>query len=296
MNIPKISVIIPTYNHANFLPTALDSLLAQTFLNWEAIVVNNYSTDDTVSIVASYCDPRIRLVNFANYGIIAAARNYGLSLTQAQFVAFLDSDDFWYPEKLQLCLEKLAHGYDMVCHAEVWAGPGRRRRPVFYGPQARASYESLLLVGNCISTSAVVVSYDSLERAGRFSVNPEFVTAEDYDLWIKLAHGGTNIGFLDKILGEYLIHDSNQSRTPLRNMLAVMSVFEHHRASLQELAVSDSQLRRRQAVILYSGVRGLQSSGHFRQAWPLLLKAILCYPWVFKFYLAMLLNVFGLKL
>ena len=289
---PSLSIVIPTYNHAHFLRTALDSIRAQTFGDWEAIVVNNFSEDGTSAVVESYDDPRIRLVNFSNHGIIAAARNHGLLLTQAPLVAFLDSDDFWYPEKLQRCMDKLAQGYDLVCHAEVWLGPGERRRMVHYGPEVRATYESLLLEGNCISTSAVVVRREWLERAGGFSVQPEFVTAEDYDLWLKLAREGARIGFVDEALGEYLIHEGNQSRAALRNMQAVMAVFEHHRSAL-EGRTSAGRLRRREAVILYSGARGLQDSGQYRQAWPHFIKAVLRYPWVPRFYAAMLLNALG---
>ena len=289
---PKLSIIIPTYNHARFLRTALDSIRAQAFDDWEAIVVNNFSADDTVDVVESYNDPRIQLVNFANQGIIAAARNHGLSLTQAHFVAFLDSDDFWYPQKLQRCIDKLADGYDLVCHAEMWAGPGERRRTMHYGPESRATYESLLLEGNCISTSAVVVRRECLERVGGFSTQPEFVTAEDYELWLKLARDGAKIGFVDEVLGEYLIHEGNQSRAALRNMQAVMEVFEHHRSAL-ESCTSAGRLRRREAVILYGGARGLQDSGKYRQAWPHFFKAVLRYPWVLRFYAAMLLNALG---
>lgn len=289
---PHISIVIPTYNHARFLRTALDSIRAQSFEDWEALIVNNFSEDDTIAVVESYDDPRIRLVNFANHGIIAAARNHGLSLMQAPLVAFLDSDDFWYPDKLQRCIDKLAQGYDLVCHSEVWVGPGERRRTVHYGPEARATYKSLLLDGNCISTSAVMVRRELLERAGGFSVQPEFVTAEDYELWLKLARNGARIGFVDEVLGEYLIHEGSQSRAALRNMQAVMAVFEHHRAVL-EGRTSAGRLRRREAVILYSGARGLQDSGQHRQAWPHFFKAVLRYPWVPRFYAAMLLNALG---
>jgi len=291
---PRLSIVIPTYNHARFLRTALDSVRAQSLSDWETIVVNNFSEDDTVAVVESYDDPRIRLVNFANNGIIAAARNHGLSLTQAPLVAFLDSDDWWYAEKLQLCVDKLTQGYDLVCHAEIWVGPRGRKRTVYYGPEARATYENLLLEGNCISTSAVVARREWLERTGGFSVQPEFVTAEDYELWLKLARDGAKIGFVDEVLGEYLIHGGNQSRSALRNMLAVMAVFEHHRHALEGRALA-RRMRRREAVIMYGGARGLQGSGEHREAWLYFFKAALHYPWVPRFYAAMALNAFGLR-
>src|SRR3989304_1426515 len=76
---PLVSVIIPTYNHAHFLREALESVCAQTHANWEAVVINNYSEDNTVEVVESFKDPRIRLENFRNNGVIAAFRNRGIA-------------------------------------------------------------------------------------------------------------------------------------------------------------------------------------------------------------------------
>ncbi len=289
---PLVSIIIPTYNHAHFLPTALNSLISQTFINWEAFVINNFSADDTISIVKSFKDPRIKLYNFANNGIIAKARNYGLLLSTAPFIAFLDSDDYWYPTKLAICLKKLELDYDLVCHGEVWCGPRKIRRKVYYGPVNRATYQSLLFDGNCISTSAVVVSHDWLRKVKGFSEQKEFVTAEDYDLWLKLARSGARIGFVNELLGEYLIHENNQSRVALRNMQATMKVFEHHYSALED-PPSAKRLQKREALILYSGGRSLQSSGQCWNAWPYLFKAINCYPWELRFYIAIILNLIG---
>lgn len=291
---PKVSVVIPAYNHAQFLRTALDSVIAQTHGEWEAIVVNNFSQDDTVGVVDSYGDPRIRCVNFANHGVIAASRNFGIRETSAPYVAFLDSDDLWYPEKLERCVCMLEEGYDMVCHAETWVGPGDRRRDVAYGPEARAAYDSLLYDGNCISTSAVMVRRELVEEVGGFSEDASFITAEDYDLWLKLSKKGARIGFVPEILGEYLIHGGNQSRAALRNMEAVLSVVRHHLAALA-LHGRANRLRARRclATIYYGGARGLQDSGQNAAAWRYFFKALSLYPFVPKFYAAMLLNAVG---
>ena len=288
---PIVSIVIPTYNHAHFLSSALDSVIAQSIEDWEVIIVNNYSNDDTIEVVESFKDARIHLVNFANHGIIAAARNYGLSLAKGSFIAFLDSDDFWYPEKLTHCLEMINTGYDLVCHAEVWTGPGSHRRVVEYGPEKMASYEHLLFDGNCLSTSAVVLRRTLLDRSGLFNESHKMVTAEDYDLWLKLSRDGARIGFLTKVLGEYRIHGENQSHAALRNMKAVMEVFQQHCATLTESAMV-SRKKRREAIIFYSGARSLQDNKQFNQAWLYFFKAIICYPWVLRFYAAMALNLF----
>src|SRR6266508_3844467 len=119
------------------------------------IVVNNQSTDDTVRVVQSFADDRIRLVEIQNHGVIAASRNRGLSLARAQVVAFLDSDDLWYSQKLERCLSALDPSVDVVCHAEVWTKNGQAVRKVRYGPERRATFQSMLYEGNCVSTSAV---------------------------------------------------------------------------------------------------------------------------------------------
>ena len=113
---PYVSVVIPTYNHAKLLKKALDSVMAQTFEDWEAIVVNNFSADNTIEVVNSFADPRIKILNFSNNGVIAASRNHGLKEATGDFIAFLDSDDIWYPNKLLKCVEQASAGYQFICH------------------------------------------------------------------------------------------------------------------------------------------------------------------------------------
>jgi len=111
-----VSVVIPTYNHANFLEGALNSVIAQSYQNWEAIVVNNFSTDNTIEVINKLNDPRIRRIDFKNNGIIAASRNVGINKSKGDYIAFLDSDDVWYQNKIENCVAKLDNGFDVVCH------------------------------------------------------------------------------------------------------------------------------------------------------------------------------------
>lgn len=290
---PAVSVIIPTYNHAQFLGPALQSLRDQTCADWEAIVVNNFSQDNTVEIVAAFNDPRIRLENFLNHGIIAASRNHGLRLARANLVAFLDSDDLWYAHKLERCVARIDDGYDMVCHGERWLGNGQDRK-VYYGPESRASYDGLLFEGNCISTSAVVVKRANVEAVGGFCEDAELVTAEDYELWLRLARAGTRICFVNEILGEYRLHPGNQSGAVLRNMEAVDRVVQRHLADCTPLPLYGRlRARRRQATVYYSGARGLQCAGQHAGAWRWFFKALRHWPFSAKFYAAMVLNALG---
>ena len=102
---PMVSVIIPTFNQAELLQKALQSVSNQTFQDWEAIVIDNHSQDTTKEIVESMNDSRISYEVFSNQGIIAASRNLGINLAKGNYIAFLDSDDLWYPSKLSTCLE-----------------------------------------------------------------------------------------------------------------------------------------------------------------------------------------------
>ena len=99
-----VSVIIPTYNHANFLSKTLKSVINQTYSNWEAIVIDNHSKDNTDEVVAKFKDSRIILYKIKNNGIIAKSRNLGIEHANGKWIAFLDADDWWYPDKLKTCL------------------------------------------------------------------------------------------------------------------------------------------------------------------------------------------------
>jgi teichuronic acid biosynthesis glycosyltransferase TuaG len=240
---PLVSIVIPTYNHAPFLRKAIDSIQDQTFTNWEAIIVNNYSDDDTEVIVESFSDPRIQLVNFLNNGIIAASRNKAIELAKGRYIAFLDSDDVWYPEKLISSIEILERGKDLVCHAETWLKDGMVHREVSYGPVDRADYHSMLFRRNCISTSAVTVRKSCLDNVGGFSEDPRFVTAEDYELWLRLSREGYKFFFLGKRLGEYTLHDGNNSRLYKKHMSAELSVLKKHFSEYAPWTLKDAVFR-----------------------------------------------------
>ena len=290
---PLVSVVIPTYNHAHFLPDTLSTLIGQSYTNWQAIVVNNYSTDATEQVVAGFNDSRIRLINFSNKGVIAASRNRGIELASGEYVAFLDSDDLWSPDKLKCCLNILeTQELDWVCHGEKWFGDGiDRPKDVFYGPEKNATFDSLLYRGNCISTSAVVVKRSLLLQVGGFSEAEEFVTAEDYHLWLRLVLNEAKLGFIKEILGAYRIHDSGQSRAALRNMQATTAVVECFFSKHPLTTMSERWRRRkRRGSLWYGGARALQNTHSHAEAWKLFYKAIWLNPFDKRLLPAVVLN------
>jgi len=290
---PVVSIVIPTYNHANFLITALQSILKQTYTEWEAIVVNNYSDDNTIEVVNNFNDPRIKLINFQNHGIIAAGRNKGIAISRGEYIAFLDSDDIWYPGKLKESIGLLEKGFDLVCHGEFWVKDENSKRNIIYGPEKRARYRSLLFNGNCISTSATVVRKNSLDKAGNFCESPDLVTAEDYDLWLKLSMNGARIGFIKKILGEYRIHNANHSKAVLTNMKAELAVVEKHISMLRPLSTYEKLLEyRRKSLVFYGAGRGFQSNNEYNTALNYFLKSFKIYPFIGRLYVAVMISIY----
>jgi glycosyltransferase involved in cell wall biosynthesis len=259
----RVEVIIPTYNQAGFLREALRSVVAQTFRDWRVTVVNNMSTDHTHAVVAEFSDQPIRIIDFANHGVIAAARNRALHEASAQYVAFLDSDDWWHPHKLARCVERLDQGAELVCHAEEWRAQGSSRT-MRYGPQARMVYREMLLGGNCLSTSAIVGRTSVFQQVGGFAVRADFITAEDYDLWLRLSQRGTRIELIDDVLGVFRIHAASASSSIARNRDAEIAVVASHFEAGEFAA---STVRQRLGLSHYSAARAFTKANDFHNAW-----------------------------
>ena len=107
------SIVIPTYNRANLIKRCIESVINQTYQNWEAIIVDNYSEDNTEEIVSSFNDERIRFYKNHNYGVISVSRNFALDNSNGHWICFLDSDDSWASDKLEQILPYLNH-FDIV--------------------------------------------------------------------------------------------------------------------------------------------------------------------------------------
>jgi glycosyltransferase involved in cell wall biosynthesis len=226
----KISIILPTYNRAgSYLKRAIDSVVKQTYDNWELIIVDNNSIDNTKDLIKSYESSKIKTYTINNDGNIAKSRNLGIDNSTGDYLAFLDSDDYWKEDKLETCFNflNLNKKYLGVCHSEDWVS----KDDMFtknYGPEKNFTFQKLLNRGNCVSLSAMIVKKSIVIDVNNFSENREFITAEDYDLWIKLAKNNNKIGFINKSLGIYQIHDNSESSNILRNTSAIINVINKY--------------------------------------------------------------------
>jgi len=283
---PFVTVVIPTFNHAKLLRRALDSVVAQTFDNWEAIVITNFSTDETIEVVESYQDNRIKLINFKNDGVIAASRNQGIKNARGTYIAFLDSDDNWYAEKLQKCVEYTSQGAQFICHGEKWINSDFSTREIMYGPANRATYLSLLFRGNCISTSATCIETALLRSVDGFDESTEIVTAEDYDLWMRLAATNPKTVFIPEILGEFHRLSDSASSAVLRNLSSEKFVLQKHFAKQPKNVLNRLKQRHRFAIANYGAAR--QLSHQPRRALILFFSAIRLSPVFTKTYPALI--------
>ncbi len=260
--LPVVSVIIPTYNQADLLQKALQSIINQKFQNWEAIVIDNYSEDNTKEIVESIRDSRINYVLFSNKGIIAASRNHGIHLARADTIAFLDSDDLWYPLKLSTCLDYIKQGADAVCHVFRIRKDGVLQNKLIPTPPHQNFYKTLLYNGNSvIATSAVMMKKQCFARFGVFSEDPGMVTAEDYELWLRLTKRNISWGFISEVLGEYTVHNKNVSGNVKRQMLAEENVVTKYFKEIDSPHINErlSYRKRKVMLVFRAGMRVWQS-------------------------------------
>ena len=287
---PRFSVIIPTYNQAQFLQKAIQSVIDQTYKDWEMIIVDNYSTDNTHEIVSSFNNSNIQYLKINNMGIIAKSRNRGIVESKGRYIAFLDSDDYWYPNKLEVINNYLNTENSFICHSEKWIylNDDSKSKIVHYGPKRMANYFSLLFNGNCISTSAVVVLRSSLFEVGLFNESKNLITSEDYDLWLKLSNAGIKMSFLKDVLGEYLLHMQSNSNSSEKNMNAILCCFESHFENKKYKGLFYKLLRcRRISSIHYIGARGLYKNNILPKSFKLHLKSIFIWPFHLKTYISL---------
>lgn len=208
-----VSIVIPSYNHGDFISSALQSVFNQTYTNWEVIIVDNYSTDKTKEVISKFVDDRVYFIQNHNNGIIAISRNVGIRASKGDWIAFLDSDDLWHNTKLQECMNPILDGYYFIYHElKIIKNPATFFKTKVNSWQARSPILIDLLVrGNPIATSSVVVKKSLLENVDYFPEDPNMVTAEDYSTWLHASILTEKFKYLPKVLGFYRIHSQSSS-------------------------------------------------------------------------------------
>lgn len=204
-----VSIITPMYNAKRFVALTIESVLAQTYTNWEMIIVDDCSTDDSAAIVKEYSnkDSRVKYFKLEKNSGIAKARNFALEMAKGRYVAFLDSDDIWKPQKLEKQLEFMNENGAHFCHSacDVIREDGTPTGQVRHIP-FRVDYKGLL-PGDCIACLTVVIDRKYIKDP----VMP-YIHHEDYAAWLDVLKKYDEVALgLDEVLASYRVSANSKS-------------------------------------------------------------------------------------
>lgn len=216
--IPQVSVILPVYNAQSYLRESIDSILAQSFEDFELIIVNDGSTDDSLGIISSYADKRIILINQENAGL-PISLNRAIRVAKGQYLARQDADDVSSPNRLE---EQVAYldAHPQCALLGTWADILVENTPTDRGlnhPHLNGDIQIKLLFFNCFVHSSVMIRKIALEKSGLYPEDPEKFPPEDYDLWLRIAKY-FELANLPKPLLQYRELPSSISRSKLQIM------------------------------------------------------------------------------
>jgi glycosyltransferase involved in cell wall biosynthesis len=232
---PAVSIVMAAKNYARYLPQAVESVRAQTYTNWELLIIDDGSTDETTRVVQPFlADSRLRYVRSDRLGQ-SRAKNLGIDLSRGQYVAFLDADDAWRPTKLEKQLAvfdgDLRPGV-VFCRRSLIDEMGRS---VVTKPLACAIPKGFVLdemfVQNFVCFSSVIVRREVFSRVGRF--DPEWDLAIDYDLWLRVARHFP-FDFVDEELVLYRTGHGNLSKKLADRVATAFSIMHRNRAGIGE--------------------------------------------------------------
>jgi glycosyltransferase involved in cell wall biosynthesis len=269
---PLVSIIIPVHNRAQFVGKTVASILAQDFKDYEIIIVNDASTDNTAQVL-SHFDDHVQVIALETNIGPAAARNLALEKSRGEMIAFLDSDDLWRPNMLSTTVSYLLRNpeIDLVCGAcDEIDETGKRIRkvnwPSTFQPLADTDFLALLtLRGNLITVASLLIRRKCFECCGIFDTTLK--RSMDWDLWLRMAGHGHKIAFIDVHVAHYRRHRGNITRDPqsmeqAANQILAKAFADHQTAArlsvLKEHAYISSWIR----IAQLSREAGLEAEVH----------------------------------
>lgn len=275
---PRVAVIVPSYNTSKYIAETLESIFAQTYKNYEVVVVNDGSPDtpQLEQVLEPYTG-RIRYLTRPNGGL-SAARNTGIKATEAPLVALLDSDDIWEPDYLQRQVSFLREnpGIDLVYGDAVFFGSEHagRRFMELNGSTGEMNFLSFIN-RQCNVMVSVLARRECLVEAGLF--DEALRRCEDFDMWGRFIKAGFRIGYHRHVLMRYRRHSSSLSADSVAMMQSIIYVYNKFRAELpltaEERQALDEQVKRCEAEKLFYEGKGAFLDRNFPAASQNLLSA-----------------------
>lgn len=282
---PKVSVVIPFYNGKEFIAQAINGILRQTYTDYEIIVMDDGSSDDSKKALECF-DGKIRYFYQQNKGI-SSARNRAIKEAKGEYIALLDQDDIWYPEKLQKQVELMEKNKNLGliygdCHyinekGEIISRVFERQK--YYSGRIFKD----LIMGNFIPIPTVLIRKSALDKVGLFLENYTF--AEEYELFIRISKD-YDVGFINEPLAGYRIHGGNLSKNTgesLKEDIAVKEdILKKYSADIKPV---ENKLKKELARIYYNLGRFYQKKRRRALAKEYLSKSIKTYVYSYKQYL-----------
>lgn len=245
---PRYSIIMPAYNAGRYIRASIASVLALDSSDWELIVVDDGSRDDTAEIVLAYHDPRIRLLRQENSGQ-SAAQNLGISAAKGEFLSFLDADDLYFPAALTTLHAILAPcpeavlAYGTATYIDQLGGTVKEGGRALFATRPSGYVLRHILSGNFILVGACLVRREAVIQAGGF--NTEIVMAQDWEFWCRLALLGQFLFAGERPVLQYRLHGASIARTVgvdwQHHLIAMECVFGNSKV---QAAVPAGELRR----------------------------------------------------
>ena len=235
---PNISILMSCFNSEKTVSEAIESILSQSYRDWELLVIDDASSDRSVEIINGFSDKRIHLLQQENQGW-PAARNYGLKHAKGEFLAFLDSDDTWHPEFLTRMIDAISDNPAAILAYCGWQNVGLQggRGEPFIPPEYDAADRAEVFLGGCRwPIHGVVIQTSVVRDAGGF--DETFRASADYDLWLRVATKGRLI-LVPEVLAFYRHHDGEQITKNKRR-----SALHHHRAQVKFIRENPRAARR----------------------------------------------------
>ncbi len=283
---PRISVIIPCYNEAKFIRGAIESVVNQTYQNWELFIVDDGSTDNSKEIVQRYLtDRRIKLIEHKCNKGISKAKNTGIEVARGEYIAFLDADDIWMPSKLELQLNRFqtnGKSIGIVCTGMIFTNYDMKITDVFLGFNDTNQKELLknLYFTPTNSSSLMMIKKGTLLQVGTF--DESIVGWDDYELLMRIATQ-FQVKYVRKLLVRKMEHPKSVHRKNMHNAPGVRAeeerVFKH---ILTLHPFLKNYVKVKEAISLYGEALELLERGEQASARERLRRSVKSNPWCFK--------------
>jgi len=287
---PLVSVIIPTYNRAHLLGRAIQSVLNQTYQDFELIIVDDASSDNTEEVVKSFHDDRIKYIRHDENKGAGAARNTGIKAARGEYIAFQDDDDKWLPNKLEKQVKVLEDSPPEIgvvyTDFQRFDKKSENKPKMVKVMRISGDIHGALLEDNFIGTPTVLVKKQCFEKVGMF--DEELPQLEDWELWIRISKYYHFRYIKEPLVDSYEVAGGISSNAPAHIVARELILKKH----FEDISQNSKLL----AEHIYGIGTDLCHQGETKRGRSYILQAIKVYPFNIKFLLAAFVSLFGSKI